>query len=343
MPREALLAALVMSLMCTSLIIGFINLAANDKFPTDLFGTNDIEGALYYQGGNMISTGMSFSEQNYSVANGIDPNTSITMFGHWEQDDAGIHTVNTEKNLIVLDNLQPTGSVYTVIYNVNNTANVPFFLYPRYRDQLGVFGQAGGYDIDNLRVVFDQTGVHVKEYPPDIWGNAGDLYFYPLPNAQNTLPGRSVITTTLDNRVDSETTADFDNYGRLTVESGSTLMVNKDGVDLFSINVPSYFRNYKYYYGGYGSEYAGFNMFSVNANFFVAGGSTSKHYLTWLDQSVGQIIDFYNSVTNFIGSLGAFLGYSISSSLCPWWLSSIIIVPQIVAIAYMIAELFRGD
>jgi hypothetical protein len=332
-----------MSLMFTSLIIGFINLAANDKFPTDLFGTNEIEGALYYQGGNTMATGMSFSEQNYSVANGIDPNTSRTIWGHWEQDDIGYHTVNNEQNLIVLDNLQQIGSVYTVKYNVNNTANVPFFLYPRYRNQLGLFGQAGGYDIDNLRVVFDQTGVHVKKYPPDLFGNAGDLYFYPLSNAQNTLSGGSVITTILDNRIDSEATANFDNYGRLTVESGSILTINKDGVDLFTINVPSYFQNYKYYYGGFGSEYSGFNVFSVNANFFVAGTSTSKHYYTAIDQAAGQIIDFFTSVANFIGSLGAFLGYSISSSLCPWWLSSIIIVPQIVAIAYMVAELLRGD
>ena len=341
MPREALLGALVMSLMFTSLIIGFINLAANDKFPTDLFGTNDIEGALYYQGGNMKSTSMSFSEQNYSVANGIDPNTSITMFGHWEQDDAGYHTINDEQNLVVLDNLQPSGSIYTVRYTVDNTANVPFFLTPRFKNQLSVFGQIGYTDIENLRVIFDQTGIHIKKYPPSIFGDAGDLYFYPLPNAQDTLPGRSVIITTLDNRLnplpgpgDTAATA---------FKSDSTLTVNKDGVDLFSTKVPNYAAEWKYYYGGYGSEYAGFNMFSVNGNFFVAGASNSKHYLTWLDQSVGQIIDFYNSVTNFIGSLGAFLGYSISSSLCPLWLSSIIIVPQIVAIAYMIAELFRGD
>jgi hypothetical protein len=207
------------------------------------------------------------------------------------------------------------------------------------RGLLGV----GGYDIDDLRVVFDQIGVHVKKYPLNIFGgDNGDQYFFPMNNAQQTLAGRSAITITLDNRLNNEA-APTDIFLVQSANYDSILTVNKDGTDLFTTNVPDGFPNYKYYYGGFGSEYSGFNMFSVNANFFVAGASNSKHYLTWFDQALGQIIDFLSSVTNFIGSLGAFLGYSISSSLCPWWLSSIIIVPQIVAIAYMIAELFRGD
>jgi hypothetical protein len=332
MPREALLAALVMSLLLTSTFISLVNLAQNDKFPTDLFGTNaeSIEGSLQYQSGN--PPGSTFNEINYSISNGFDPNTSRIIKGHWYQDDLGMHTQYDETSIVILDNIRPTGSVYVVKYTVNNSFENPYFLLPRFTNQMSLFGQTGGETQNDLRVIFDSTGVHIKKYPLGIFNSdQGDYFFYPSPGIQTTISGGSIITTTLVNKESSYVTEE------------STLTINKDGIDLFTTHVRDGFLSYGYFYGGYGSDSAGFNMCKINANFAVNQQSSDTHYLTFIDALVGGLINWFKAVAEFFGSLYTFLRYSVDSSLCPLWLSSLIIVPQLVAIGYIIAELARGD
>lgn len=335
MPREALLAALVMSLMFTSLIIGFINLAANDKFPTDLFGTNNIEGALYYQGSNPQGSSI-LMEQNYSSTNGFNQNISRVYSGNWLQDPTGFTTTTDQESIIALDNVIPVGTVYTVKYTVDNSANVPYYLFGRLSNIVGILGQQGSQDIHNIKVLFDSTGIHLVHYEADFGINPYsyhpvDTYFYPLPNAQATNTGGSEITLIVDNQQDTY----------VSYKSGVTVI--KDGVTLFSYNtLRDEYPNTYSFYGGFGSDYTGFTVTKVSANFLTKVGNQPGYFSTWLDQLINEILSFFAGVSQFITGIALFLGYSISSDLCPLWLSSIIIVPQIVAIAYMIAQLFRG-
>ena len=115
MSREALLGALVMSLLITSTFIGLVNLAANNQFPADLFGSSATapDGSLTY-GSNSQQGIVIITEQDYSISNGIDPNTTKIISGHWAQDDIGYYTTTTEENIIALNNIQPAGSEYAV-------------------------------------------------------------------------------------------------------------------------------------------------------------------------------------------------------------------------------------
>jgi len=333
MSREALLGALVMSLLITSTFIGFVNLAANDQFPADLFGSSASapDGSLTY-GSNSQQGIVIITQQNYSVSNGIDPNTTKIISGHWVQDDIGYYTTTTEENIIALNNIQPAGSVYTVKYIVNNTLGNSYFLYPRLINIVGLLGQEGIHIDQSIRVLFDSNGVHVLKWVSIIpgWSTPEDYFFLSLPNAQSTLTGGSEIVVTLDNNKNTY------------VGYNSLLTVNKDGVELFSTLVRDQYPNYYAFYGGFGSDNAGFYMQKVIANFFRNSQNDPIAYSNVLDALIGEALNFLSSVTQFIGSLAAFLGYSISSSLCPYWLSGLILLPQIAVIGYIIAELLRG-
>jgi hypothetical protein len=332
--NEQIFAAIILSIIATSTFIGVVNLAYNNQLPDFSSTSVTIPGQVSFQP-NSQQGSVFFTEQNYSIANGIDPNTTKIISGHWEQDAAGYHTIQDEESIVVLNNIQPAGSTYTVKYTVDNTAGVSYFVTPRFITLMSIFGNINGQTASDIRVIFDSNGIHIKKYPLGIFGeDQGDYFFYPLPNAQTTITGGSIIITTLKNEYCPENSQ--------TLTTNSVLSVSKDGVTYFTTQVSDVFQTTFAYYGGYGSNYAGFNMYSVNANFYRASQSTQTQYSNLLDALIGTILSWTDSVVQFVNSLVNIVRFSINSDICPLWTTALVMTPQFAVLILIGIKLIRG-
>lgn len=353
--NEQVFAAIIMSIIATSLFIGLVNLAYNDKFP-DLSNTATVVPNLAGFDTTIIKTkqassGITIPGQDYTNESGWDANISINRGGDWAHSSIGytlIFNIFSLDPLITLKNVKPDGIVYTVNYLINNTPDQDFYLTPRYL--------VGGKTESDLRIEFKSDGIHIPKYPRifGIW-YAGDDYFFPLSNSQRTIPGGSTITTTL--------TDVFNGPGSLPYApaKNSQLAVSKDGIPLFSVyvrdlaamstqrdfsNLPPLTIGELLDHAGAGSHDNGFTIVSIKTPIqYIPGVVTTQGEAGFYEAIVGFInlmVSFLTAVGLFISSLGTILSYSISSEICPIWATAIVMTPQLAALVLIIVKILRG-
>jgi hypothetical protein len=315
-PREALMAALLCSLIASSAFVGTVNYVnAIGSIPSLEQGA--LPGQISMAGfGN--NYGFITSSQDYTSSTGWSSNVTVQSLdstipsGCWTQSSSGYTLTSiglAESDLVVIGIQPDTDNVYTVSYVIDNVPDEDFWIYPR------AAGTPSAGLESNLQLVFAADGVHLKDrglfYGFGIY-HFGDDYFFPYPNARTTASGGTTIQTTLD-------------------ENQKTLAVSIDNQNIGTATnvrpLQSSDISFGVYYGATGSGTVGYTLKSVGAKINTAGLSTQ----TWTTNPT----DYFTLIASIFG---------ISQySIVPWWAILIVIMPQLAAIAYMLAELLRGD
>jgi hypothetical protein len=354
--NEQYFAAIILSIIATSTFIGFVNLAYNNKFP-DLSSAHTVVPT--YAGFDTTITktkyatsGITVYGQDYTNHSGYSTNISIIRGGTWTQVDSLGYQVDSGifsyDPLITIKNVKSNADVYTVSYIIKNTPNEEFYLTPRYL--------AGGKTSSDIRLQFKKDGIYIPTYPliAGLFYNGFD-FFYSLPNSQETLPAGSTIETVL--------TDVYNGPGGLPYvpAKNSQLSVSKDGSFLFSTyvrdlaamatetdfnNLPPLTTGQLLDYAGAGSQYQGFTIVKISTPIqYLPDAVTSKDEAGFFEALTGLanlLMAFFSGVSLFITNLGTILAYSISSDICPVWITAIVLTPQLAGLSLIVVKLIRG-
>ena len=331
--KEALLGALIMSLVASSIFIGYINVTATTGDFPDL-GPSNIPGAIVFPDLGGLQGGTT-SGQDYTTASGYSQNIS-TLSGTWTRADGIGYTLTSPAflavSVIALENVQSTNNIYTVNAKVENVPGNKFYVFPRY---------ITGFSGSDIEVVFDNDGVHIPKFPLTAgFIGAGDDYFLPMSNSETTLSGGSTITTILTEATSPQNSNTPDYTAKLTVI--------KDGQTLFTTPIrsllPGFYPSSEVRHAAAGSDSTGFiiqsfpNTLVQDTAQVVVSGTTG---IGWLDSIFNAGFGAYNTVTKLAGVLGTILGFSTGALIPPYGVA-FIIAPQLIVIWFIAAQLIRG-
>jgi hypothetical protein len=345
--NEQYFAAIILSIIATSTFIAGINLAYNGHFPdlSTTTGSISTEQATLYGTTftKMLATGILIQGQNFTDSSMFDSNITIIRAGTWAQSTAGytlIADAFLDDPLIIIRNVLSSGNVYTVSYMIKNAPETEFYITPRH---LGA-----GKTVTDIRLEFKPDGIHIPKYPL-IAGilSAGDDYFYPSPGIQQTLPEGSIIETSLND------VSNMPGDSPDTAAKNSLLTVSKDGTELFSVYVRDLVSGVTSTdvldYAGAGSHIPGFMIMSINAPIQYTPNTVtiigSKNEAGLIEGAIGLISLLSSMLSNvglFLANLGTILGYSISSDICPIWVTAIVMTPQLAGLGLIVAKILRG-
>ncbi len=285
------------------------------------------EGGGYTEGAN-IAAGNNLTGIDFTTETMLNPNITYTKgIGTWTLvNGKGLVLTSSPLNLvngIYLSNVMSVGNTYTLNAKINNNeAGGDFTVYPRY---------AYGTAREDVKLVFASDGVHLKK--ADItYGliDPGDEYFYPMPNARDTLSGGSTITTILTE------TPTGDVFGKT-----SPLTVIKDGTTLFNIMVSS---PYSLPYSNLILRHGGVE--SSTQNFIVMGFPNTELKDTSVElysgSDVAEQMNATGSIGQFLALLGTALGFT-GSSLIPIWFNTIVIGSCTITLSYLYLKMIRGN
>lgn len=343
--NEQYFAAIIMSIIATGTFIGLVNLAYNDKFP-DLSNTGAvIPSQPTFSSPTFtafLTSGIFIQGQSFTNTSGYDPNISVIKGGLWAQDSGGYHLLSDDyinNPLIVIRNVISNSNIYTVSYVIDNTPDTDFYITPRH---------LSGMSVSDLRLEFKSDGIYIPKYPliAGFFYNGYD-YFFPLPNSQRTIPGGSTIVTTLTD-VSNGPGDSPDTAGK-----NSLLSVSKDGTPLFSVYVRDLVSGATttdvLQYAGAGSHSPGFTIVSINApiqytpnTVTLISSKDEGGLIAGAIAFLNLLSSFLSGVGLFLSSMGTILGYSISSDICPVWVTAIVMTPQIAGLVLIVVKILRG-
>lgn len=348
--REELFLRILIFFAVFTGIIGVINLAASGAVTSATLSNaisggginNAIQGQMYsvnpqapFKEGANTATGIAITGIDFTTLPAIDINTTILSSGMWALVpgrglvlEAAPFLGATET--VHLRNVQSVGNVYTVNYLIDNSeAGGDWHIYPR-----SYFSSLTVYDLD---VSFEQDGIHIKDLlnPINFIVPGGDIYFYPLPGARDTIAGGSTITTTLTEIPATQT------VGMLQPNSQTSILsITKDGINLFTTKVasaePGTISNDDIRHGGVGS----------NSGNFILKGIPSTNMLSTQDtvlSNTGGITptDPLSAFGSFLSLVSAAMGIG-GQGLIPIWLSAIILLPALAVLILIGIEILRG-
>ena len=325
-PREALVAMLTLSIIASSLFVGYENYTyATGQFPD-----------ISINAPGQMDLGISSSPfatkvigQDYTSNTGYNPNITVpstwTVLGAplWTQEDTiGYVVTNTPLYplgepaiLFIANELTDSNGDYDNTYYVNNSVNQPFYLC------IYATGQGSGISIPAVSrfAKFTDEGIHLQQlstagfgmdsqtsvlYPDaDVTGNTVKLY------ETKYNPSTDILTVYIDGNL-----------------AGTFNQVTKD-------------------------QFTGYTEAPGQGDALTAvswGGSASYTHGFTIQQIKGLMTTTaINGVTNngvfgLIGVLGIILGFN-TGALIPVWAFFLIFSCQFVPLIYMGAELIRGD
>lgn len=324
--------------VCTA-IVGLFNMAAAGQITLANFSVDEIPGQITVGTSQGIGTGSAYTEAantatgsnlsgiDFTTETVLNPNITYTKgIGTWTLvNGKGLVLTSSPLNLIngiYLTNVMSVGNTYTVNAKINNNeAGGDFTIYPRY---------ASGTLREDVKLVFSSDGIHLKK--SDItFGllDPGDDYFYPMPNARDTISGGSTITTILT----EIPTADV--FGRT-----SPLTVIKDGNVLFNITVSSL---YSLPYSNWVTRHGGVE--SGTQNFIVMGFPNTQIKDTaaelYSGSGAAEQLNPMGAIGQFLALVGIIMGLAGNAPV-PFWLWAILTGCPIATLIYMNLELLRG-
>jgi hypothetical protein len=218
---------------------------------------------------------------------------------------------------MLLDNIVPdSNGHYVVSYTIDNVPNEPYAVYARYQTEP-----------NNIIVLFKDDGVHIRNDKPFGASAIADIFFYPLPNAQKTIPGGSIIET------------DY-------APASGTLAVFQDGNMLFSVSGMTgniYPGGSVTYYGALSSESVGIVLKSTDATRAAASSNGSANGGIWsgLANLITGIVPGGQAIVQFFAIIGAAIGLT-SDPVIPFAVWAIIGIPQIAFLIYLGLKIARG-
>ncbi len=304
-PREALLIALIMSIIFSSLFLGIVNYTYVYGSLPDLSGGTTPPGMLGIGiSGAAIPT---TNSQDYTSPTGYDLNITQSDIGlsigpKWTQGATGY--VCTEipffplyqpAFLYMIDVVPNSAGEYDVTYSIDNIPGEPFYM------SIYSVGQDNG-----LFVNADADGFHLQTL--GVLGFSNDVVtMIQSPGADIT-----VGTSTYQTKYNPST---------------QTVTIIKDSQDIGTFyNVPPV---------GVGSDYPGIAYGGVAT--YSTGFTISQAlgiFTTVAAKAAASNLDF-------LSMLAAILGFT-SSPLIPAWMFASIFFPQLAGILYMSIELVRG-
>ena len=357
LPREELFFRVLIFFALFSAVAGILNVASSGSITINDMGLAVSGG---YQGGipgqfGAAQSGSGYTEGANTAAGiplaGIDfttapeGNHNITIMEGWGTwtltGGQGLILTSTGPlsglgvqgtNAIYINNVQSVGTTYTVNTKIDNSvAGGNFGIYAR------------NYLMNNendLKLVFSSDGIHLKKSEIYLYlGDSGDDYFYPLPNAQNTISGGSTITTVL-----TEVAAVKPMGASPNQEMTSLLTVSKDGVQLFTVNVRSVaggtISNQEIDHAGVETEYQGFILKGFPSTPTL---DTSENIIsgTNVDQNTAINQNPLAAIGSFWALVAGAMGLS-NQSVVPFWLWCIVGLPCIAVLTLIGIEILRG-
>jgi len=313
-----------------STVAGIASGGAQGAIPGQFIASGS--SGVYIEGAN-TANGTVLTSLDYTTASAINQNVTTLIGGPWTLTN-GQGLVLTglpffpgtlNPSAVILRNAQSSGGIYTENVIVDNSmSGGDFYVFPRFID---------GYSGSDLKVVFAADGVHVKKFPLN-YGilDAGDDYFYPLPNARNTLPGGSTIKTELTEAV-SSTPSNIPDYT-------AVLTVSKDGLQLFTINarsiLPGNNINDMVRHGGAGSD-------TIN---FVVKGFINTPILDTSSSIIsgsvgGASLDPLGAFGGFLSLISGAMGLQ-NTAIVPFWFWAIVGLPCLTVLSLIGFEILRG-
>lgn len=330
--ETGLLFALVFSLVASSFCISWI---VNDYADNPPCGPGSSCAPIELYPSMTEQTGVP-SVETYTSASTFDPNLTYPMddtlhgYGTWTQDGTGYHITASGSlfggdPILLLNGIIPTGKLYTVTYKIDNQPNGEFYITPRRT-------LANGQTAIDIRMVFAQDGVHIKEYPVPLLSN-DDIIFISAPGVQDTIAGGSTFIVYFD-------------------EGLNQVTVWKDGNSIFATGgLPdegNVIPGQGLYYGGVGSREVGFNVISTDAtrdsshNAIGDVGDAAGWWWEGITDLSESIIPGSGGVIEMLALMGRVVVWSLPEEIFPLWLNMLLIKTQVIAIIYIAARLGRG-
>jgi hypothetical protein len=338
MHREQVAGMILTYFVLASFLVGYINLTAASGDFVDIGSGAAIPHEVVFSSLG-LSPGSTSASQSYTQGtSGFSSNITI-LSGTWVLTQ-GVGYVLTgtaflQPSVVAMMNVQSQNGIYTVNSLVSNPTNQPFYVFARY---------ITGYSGSDIKIVFASDGVHIPKFPLTFGVlDAGDDYFYPLPNAQQTLSGGSTITTILTDTVSSQTSNNPD--------YSSTLVVQKDGVTLFQITtrsmLPGYTTSAMTKYAAAGSDAVGFavegfpNTNVLDTSALVVSGTTGNNILDGIYNAWFSVLGGLSTVGKVMAIFGAALGFA-QTAVVPAWLSAILLAPAAAVLILIALSYFPG-
>lgn len=342
MGREEIFQRILIFFAVVTAITGILNMAGSGAISLGNFGSGTIPGQAtgssstsgYIEGAN-TAAGTQTIGVDFTTAVSVNSNITTEIGGPWTL-TAGEGLVlsslpllagSLNPSAIIVRNGQSSGGVYTTNAKVDNPNGVDYYVFPRF---------INGYSGSDIKVVFSGDGVHVKKFPL-LYGilDNGDDFYYPLPNAQQTSPGGSTITT----RLTEVTSTQISN----TPDYTSNLVVSKDGTELFSIPVraisPGANINDQVRHGGAGSDDIDFTVMGFPNTPML---DTSSSIVSGFAPGLLDLIPGAKEAAGFLDLVGAILGLT-ANAYVPFWLWAIIAIPSISTLILISLEMARGN
>lgn len=331
--------ALLFSLIASSTCIAWI---ANDyaDTPPCTFGSECAPIELYPSIKNTIGYD---TIESYTNASGFNNNLTYPMddalhgYGAWEQDASGYHLTQTGSlfggdPILLLNGIVPESNIYTVKYVIDNSPNGEFYITPRRT-------LANAQTEIDIRLVFAQDGVHIKDYPAGLFG-AGDIFFFSYPGIQDTKTGGS-------------------EYEVIFNEALNQVTVWKDDVSIFATSglpdegvivgeTVDMQHGIGLYYGGVGSREVGFTVISTEAKRSTAINAIGdpKDVTGWWWQGITDVVDSVipgaGGALEMLSIIARVVVWTLPEAIFPLWLNMLLIKTQGIALLYMGARLVRG-
>lgn len=333
--ETGLLFALVFSLVASSFCVSWI---VNDYAVNPPCGPGSACAPIELYPSMVREQGITTTE-TYTTS-GFDHNLTFPMddalhgYGTWTQDGTGYHLTASGSlfggdPILLINGVVPVGTVYTVTYKIDNAPNGEFYITPRRT-------LANAQTAIDIRLVFAQDGVHIKQYPVPLLGGIlsnDDLYFISAPGVQDTIAGGSTYIVIFD-------------------ESLNQVTVWKDGQSVFGMSglpdegniVPGN----GLFYGGVGSRVVGFNVISTTAsrdathNPIGDVGDTAGWWWQGITDMLDSVVPGAGGVLEMIALMGRVVVWTLPEEIFPLWLNLLLIKTQVIAIIYIMARLGRG-
>jgi hypothetical protein len=357
LPREELFFRILIFFALFTAVTGGLNLASSGTFTIKDMSmivsggpSGSIPGQISvqpgsgfgsYQEGANTAEGAIITDMDFTTLPTINQNVVSLFGGTWTLTNGRglvltslpFFTGLWEPSVVSLRNAMSVGNIYTMNVKVDNSiSGGDFYVYPRH---------VSGYSGSDLKVVFSSDGVHIKKFPL-YFGVAdnGDDYFYPLPSAQNTIPGGSTITTVLTEVVSTQSSNVPDYTAHLTVsKDGTTLFTDQTVRSVMpGTSINDYLRH-----GAAGSDSLNFAVMGFssiqardNSSLITSPGTTPT---TGTPESL--ILAGINAIWQFLGLIGPILGLS-NQSIVPFWLWAIVGLPCIATLILIYIEIARG-
>jgi hypothetical protein len=293
-----------------------------------------IPGQVVY----VVSPVSAITQQNYTDAAGYNHNFTVEKqswlsdFGTWTQGSTGyVLTAKSSPNLFVgardpvlyLNNVVAINGVYTVSYVIDNVPGESFAIIPRYSPTgAGTNVNQGGLNGYNIRVVFSSDGVHI----PNIVDGEADYFFYPMQDAQLTIPGGSEITSDYNPTLN-----------QVTITKDGNILFAVSGIQPINTLVAG-----PLYYGAVSSNTIGFTVVGTAAA-FSSNPTNSGDYNVWsgLATLITGIVPGGQAIVQFFAIIGAAIGLT-SDPVIPFAVWAIIGIPQIAFLIYLGLKIARG-